>query len=277
MPGSLEFEVLLTYARFTKTDGQLSYADNSVLYRLGNAYYVGSSNVQYRSEEEVEFEDLFDSVLVPEAHLTCPFPEHFTRAPDPLPPNCHVKKPQPLFYSRSRPTYLADLLLQEATIGETLKQHPHPNIAKYHGCVVTNDRITGLCFDKYDETLMSRVNPRCFGKRMFDATKRPLADVDSLIEGIKRGLEHLHSLGLVHNDINPANIMFLAKDDDVTAVIIGFGSCRRIGEPAKDIPRTIEWHDQDEATCLPSGDLDALDEIAEWLRNGKNFMFEMSG
>jgi serine/threonine protein kinase len=169
---------------------------------------------------------------------------------------------------------LSDSLLHEATILETLKQHPHPNIVKYYGCLVTNDRITGHCFEKYGQSLMSRVNPGCSGKRLFSATKRPLKNMSLCLEGIKRGIEHLHSLGLVHNDINPANIMFPAKDDD-TAVIIDFGSCRRIGEPAKDVPRTTEWHDDNVVTCLPSGDTDALDEIAEWLRNGKNFKFEM--
>jgi serine/threonine protein kinase len=275
MPDSLELEVLLTLERYNRTDGQLTYADNSVLYRLGSAYYVGSSNVRYRSKEEVKFEDIFDSVLIPEAHLTCPFPEHFTRAPDPLPTNCYVKKPEPMFYSWSKPTELSDTLLHEAAINEMLKQHPRPNLAKYHGCLVTNDRITGLVFEKYDETLMSRVNPRCSGKRLFDATKRPLKDVNSFIEGIKRGVEHLHSLGLVHNNINPASIMFPAKDDDVTAVIIDFGSCKRIGECPKGVTRIVEWHDVNETTSLPSTDLDAVDEMAEWLRNGKNFKFEL--
>jgi serine/threonine protein kinase len=122
---------------------------------------------------------------------------------------------------------------------------------------------------------MSRVNPGIAGKRLFDATKRPLKDVDLFLEGIKRGLEHLHSLGLVHNNINPANIMFPTKDDDATAMIIDFRSCRRIGEPTEDVLRTVEWYDVDEATCLPSGDLDAVDEMAEWLRNGKNFKLEI--
>jgi hypothetical protein len=126
MPDSLELEILVKFESWTRTHGLLSFAHNSILYRLGNAYYIGSSNVRYRSNEEVKFEDIFDSVLIPENALTCPFPEHFTRAPDPLPPNCYVKKPKPENYSRSRPTYLADLLLHEATIHETLKQHPHP-------------------------------------------------------------------------------------------------------------------------------------------------------
>jgi serine/threonine protein kinase len=270
----LELEILLTAEKFSKIDGIVDYDHNTVLYRLGKAFFVGSSNVRYRSKEDVKFEDIFDSVLIPEAHLSCPFPEHFTHAPDPPLPSCYVKSPVLICYNSTKPTGLGDLLFSEATIYETLKHHPHPNIGEYYGCQVKDNRITGLCFAKYHESLMARVNSGHHGKRWFDATERPLKDVDLCLESIKKGLQHLHSLGLVHNDLNPSNIMFPIEDDD-TAIIIDFGSCRPIGESIENVGRTMEWYDQEVLTSLPSNDTDALDEITEWLRNGKNFKFEM--
>ena len=43
----------------------------------------------------------------------------------------------------------------------------------------------------------------------------------------QNGLDHLHNLGLNHNDINPANIM-LDKED--VPIIIDFNSCQREGD-----------------------------------------------
>lgn len=68
--------------------------------------------------------------------------------------------------------------------------------------------------------------------------------------------------------------VYPAEDDD-TAIIIDFGSCRLIGDSIGDIGRTLEWYDDKVLKSIPSNDTDALEEIAEWLRNGKNFKFEM--
>ncbi|KAG6245556.1 hypothetical protein E4U23_005282 [Claviceps purpurea] len=46
-------------------------------------------------------------------------------------------------------------------------------------------------------------------------------DKDLCLEGIERDVRHLHSLGIVHNDISPANIMF---DELDRPVIIDFDS-----------------------------------------------------
>lgn len=47
------------------------------------------------------------------------------------------------------------------------------------------------------------------------------------MDGIRAGVEHLHSLGFAHNDLNPMNI---ALDGDDNLIILDFGSCRRFGE-----------------------------------------------
>ncbi|POR37904.1 Uncharacterized protein TPAR_01898 [Tolypocladium paradoxum] len=86
-------------------------------------------------------------------------------------------------------------LLNEAAVCEVLKKHPHPNVIRYFGCVVEDGRIKGLCFVKYQMTLLQRVRD-----------SRPL-DVDRCLQGIEERVNHLHGLGLIHNDLNPSNIM----------------------------------------------------------------------
>lgn len=167
-------------------------------------------------------------------------------------------------------------MLQEATTWKTLIHSLHPNIVKYHGCRVQDGRITGLFFTKYHDTLASIVNPGHSGKRHFDASKRPLKDVKSCLEGIEDGLKHLHSLGLAYNNVNPADIMF-ATEDDETPIIIDFGSCRTIGSSLQDVRRTPEWYDPNVLTSLPSNDTDALNEFAERLslKKDKSYKLEL--
>lgn len=52
-------------------------------------------------------------------------------------------------------------------------------------------------------------------------------DKDLCLQGIESGIRHMHSLGLVHNDINPSNIMIDSAD---RPVIIDFDSCKQEGE-----------------------------------------------
>ncbi|KFH43505.1 hypothetical protein ACRE_057380 [Hapsidospora chrysogenum ATCC 11550] len=172
------------------------------------------------------------------------------------------------------PDGIAQSVLQEAAVCELLKQHPHPNIASYLGCQVSDGRITGLCFAGYPHTLMQEVNPQNHMKRKarseFRDRNTDRKDYRIALAGVERGLKHLHSLGLVHNDINPRKIMLNADD----GVITGFGSCRRLGESLKGVSRGHEWHDEQVKTALPQNDLDALEEIRRWLGDdSKPFQF----
>jgi serine/threonine protein kinase len=97
-------------------------------------------------------------------------------------------------------------------------ENPHKNIARYLGCVVKAGRITGLCFEKYAETLDDRLQDGRF------------VDTDSYLRHIKAGIDHLHTLDIVHNDIHLDNVMFADTDGDVP-VIIDFDSCAIRGLP----------------------------------------------
>jgi len=65
-----------------------------------------------------------------------------------------------------------------------------------------------------------------FVRKVTTKDSRPF-DTDLVLRGIQEGIQHLHSLGLIHCDINPANIVM---DEGDTPVIVDFDSCRRKGE-----------------------------------------------
>lgn len=90
-------------------------------------------------------------------------------------------------------------------------------------------------------------------------------DRDAWFNGIEKGIQHLHYLGLVHNDINPANIML---DETGTPIIIDFDSCRLIGQDLEGVGRTYEWFDESVRISSQSNDLYDLDEMRAWLTGG---------
>jgi hypothetical protein len=59
-----------------------------------------------------------------------------------------------------------------------------------------------------------------------------------------------------------------------TLVIIDFDSCRPVGSSLKGVGRTYEWYDESVQYSLPSNDLDALDEIREWLEESGSRFFK---
>lgn len=89
----------------------------------------------------------------------------------------------------------------------------------YYGHKDTHGRVSGLCFRRYTSTLLEVVNRQRLSKVAFLSSARELVkpNMKSGLEGILAAIKHLHSFGLVHNDINPANIML---DDDGTFILI---------------------------------------------------------
>jgi serine/threonine protein kinase len=164
---------------------------------------------------------------------------------------------------------------RQIEIWEVLRRNPHPNIAIYYGCREENGRVTGLCFKRYTQTLFNKVNPRFLNKKKFQASGREHVD-DSLKEnvyGILEGIKHLHSLGLVHNNIKPASIML---DEHGVPVIMNFGSCLNIGErlwPGCG-GRTDGWYDPGNEIVLEKNDLDAFEELKTWLFGSGTYLFD---
>lgn len=146
-------------------------------------------------------------------------------------------------------------LLDEIRVCQLLQKSPHPNIAKYYGCAVNkNNRITGLYFRKYEQSLADRVKDG------------PPFDHEICLRDVEDGLTHLHGLGFVHNDVNPANIMF---DEDGRAVIIDFDSCRREGEKlGKGKAGTMGYADETAEVARRENDWFSLGKVRDFLQSG---------
>ncbi|KAK0718732.1 kinase-like domain-containing protein [Apiosordaria backusii] len=178
--------------------------------------------------------------------------------------SCYIKTPSLLDYAGAPD--LERRILREVETCEILRSHPHPNVASYYGCLETQGQVSGLCFKIYVSTLAGKVNPQHLNKSDFLLSGRPLVDdaMRAQLDGVWSGIKHLHSLGLVHNDITPANIML---EEDGTWVIIDFDSCRHVGEVLRDTgaKRTYGWHDPDVTVSSEKNDLDAFFELEAWL------------
>ncbi|KAH6630992.1 hypothetical protein B0J18DRAFT_422782 [Chaetomium sp. MPI-SDFR-AT-0129] len=267
-PPTEHIDVLEMNEAFEEIDGSFQFTGTLIVYNTHNGLHHARSIPRHSSPLEVKLEHLINVIPIPMPAHAPLFPSGFTRAPDLPPQKCYIKKPKLISYDRicqgSQPNDIAESVLLEATVCELLKQHPHPNIAPYLGCQVADGRITGLCFPRYRRTLMEEADPGSHMKRDFRSKYKRSKDYSAVLAGVESGLKHLHALGLVHNDINPSNIML----DGDKAVIIDFESCRRVGESLEDCGRTYEWYDEEVNTSLPQNDLDALEEIRIWLGVG---------
>lgn len=144
--------------------------------------------------------------------------------------------------------------LVEARACEVLRQSPHPNIAKFFGCRVQGNRITGFFYERCVE---------------FMGPRQPV-NVKKIIEDIRKGIKHLHSLGYCHNDICPFNIL-IKKDG--TAAIIDFDACRPVGETLTKIG-TDGFFDDDAAAASKVGAVSAFENDWYGLRKTEEWLIE---
>lgn len=162
----------------------------------GNAY-AGTSPQRMEDMDEVDVIQYLEPVPSENVHPL--LPEGLTVAPPFDIANHYLKAPQ-FTYEDSKPgrTFVADCLLSEARILEQLKQHPHPSIVIYYGAVTKGDRITHLCLK------------RCYcNLSEYNQIGLSKAERGRLLAEIRDGIEHLHSLGLAHNDIGPGQSKFI--------------------------------------------------------------------
>ena len=158
---------------------------------------------------------------IPQAHFRGRWHSSLTECQPPFPPDSYQKNPAimlPDDYDAADPSYKTpgEHMLIEAEIYEILKQLPHPNVCHYYGCVRGGQYVTAIVLKKYKHSLHHALQSGA------------ALDRDAILSGIEKGLKFLHDThGLVHNDINPTNIML---DDKGLPVIIDFDSCGRIGE-----------------------------------------------
>jgi len=133
---------------------------------------------------------------------------------------------------------------------QVLLHNPHPNIIRYHGCVLRRGRIVRIVLDRLPMTLEQRL----------EEVMRPL-DVETCMSKITSAVRHLHSLGLAHNDLTPMNIMV---DEHDIPVIIDSGSCQRFGGELITAG-TPGWIEEDFAHSSQCHDEFALGKLGAWL------------
>lgn len=173
-----------------------------------------------------------DAEIYPELPLS----GELTLAPDELTSNLYVKQPRLFQYEEYKSQDCVDivptLLLEEAHTLEAISGRPHPGIVVYHGCRVRRGFVTGLVLDRHIRDLKHYVS-----NYMGPLDKAPF------IEALESAVEHLHSLGLAHNDVNPSNILINAAGMPVLA---DFDSCRPVGQRLTYSRGTPGWIDKDD-------------------------------
>ncbi|RBR26618.1 uncharacterized protein FIESC28_00615 [Fusarium coffeatum] len=143
-------------------------------------------------------------------------------------------------------------VLDETLIMEKLAKNPHPNITHYKGCRVKRGRITGIVVDKNEMSL----------EQFIKSEKLSDLNVNSFLSDINSAVDHLHSLGMAHNDINPGNIMMGEKNKPV---LIDFGSCQPFGKLLQTFG-TPGWFEEDFWTSEKKHDDIALEKLRQWLK-----------
>ncbi|PBK64275.1 hypothetical protein ARMSODRAFT_1054458 [Armillaria solidipes] len=113
--------------------------------------------------------------------------------------------------------------------------------------------MAGLCFKRYGQTLRDAVE-----KGTLKA-----GDIECILEQIEKGIQHIHGLGLVHNDINPANILLDA--DNATPIIIDFNSCYKKGTSMDYNDGTFPWSNDARIAEFENDDF-VLDKVREWMK-----------
>ncbi|KAK2609320.1 hypothetical protein QQS21_002101 [Conoideocrella luteorostrata] len=244
---------------FTQTGPEMiEFSHVQVLFFQDGQYFLGCR--RQRKKPTIGTDELYDVTRIPSTDYQPLLPPKtmILRRTD---TSVYIKRPNLNNYSST--SSLSANLIREIRVCEMLLQNPHRNIATYLGCTPSGDRVDGIAFQRYPQSLMTLLNPTSLNKKDFLSNRQlSLETAELYLGGIKAGIEHLHGLGFIHNDINPMNIMI---SEENIAVIIDFESCVKVGESLELIKRTHGWHDWNETIAREDNDLDALKEIRTWL------------
>jgi serine/threonine protein kinase len=231
---------------YVEKDGSFVFDHTKIILRRADDeyFYIKTSQRMFGSSK-IDINDLA-TIRIPADHVWPLADPKFTRAPEPLPSTCYLKRPSLLYYENTpdKPDY-GDQILTEVEACEILRKHPHPNIAQYLGCIVKDGRIKGLAFARYSKTLAQILNDGIALQRT------------QCLRGIEAGVRHMHDLGLIHNDLNPSNIMV----DGDKPVIIDFDSCKREGEKMGSKSGTCGWTVDDEDYAWRDNDFYSLSKL----------------
>ncbi|KAG4291582.1 serine/threonine kinase [Fusarium proliferatum] len=184
--GSQEFkaksQIVAHSEAFSEKDDDWLFDHTKIILRIGNDYFAASSQQRESRLKNLDHSSL-DLTLIPRHHYCPKLEKGISKAPETLSlDDVYLKQPSLISWDAKdpNPTSIADLVLQEAEICETLKNHPHPNIVRYFGCLGDDDKIVGLVLGKYTSKLSDKVADSTPDQRV------------KLYEGAERGVRHLH-------------------------------------------------------------------------------------
>ena len=162
--------------------------------------------------------------------------------------NIFIKRPRFEVCGENDPDWAKRVLLHEVSIMERIP--PHPNIITYLGCRINRGRITGIVFELLEKTL-------------YQSPVVPPNKINAFLSKLQSALDHIHSLGLAHNDISPYNIM--VKDGD--PILIDFGACAPPGSRV-DFAGTPGWCKESFFLSELEHDTFSMNKLRTWLENG---------
>lgn len=129
----LEMEVLKRGESFKEINRDFKYAHTLIVYCISDNVYYAITKSQCRFAAEVKVKELLNVVLILTTTFCPLFLLNYTRAPDPLPLNCYIKRPHLLSYNRIHDTFnasrISERVFKEAEVCKILKLHPHLSIA----------------------------------------------------------------------------------------------------------------------------------------------------
>ncbi|PHH89197.1 hypothetical protein CDD83_6519 [Cordyceps sp. RAO-2017] len=210
-----------------------------------------------KSKHDLTIEDcnaalrhIADDELYPEV----PSGVNLTLAPDELDDrSAFVKRPGLHSLESVEGTgFIPRQILDETLIMETISKSPHPNFIRYYGCRVKRGRITSLLLERLECTLSEYVTKPEFQQ----------LDRNKFCDELESAVEHLHGLGLAHNDISPLNIMVA----EGRAKLIDFGSCAPYGKTLQSLG-SPGWREENFSTSEKKHDEYSLRKIREWIQD----------
>ena len=187
---------------------------------------------------------------IPLEHLTTPWTDAYLEAPKPLPPDVYLKAIPAINYEPTYPTSLSEKMREEIEVYMKLSRSPHPNVCPFYGCVRDGSRVPALALKQIPHKL-----PYIWKDAEYKVSKL------SILRGVKHGLDHIHGLGIIHNDIKPNN---LRLDESFRPVLIDFDAARYEGQPMEGYTGTPGWF-RLSPISRSENDIFALGLLAKWL------------